>query len=163
MRYLMREHILSWGDDFTIKDADGRPAYHVDGKVFSWGDKLTFKDAAGTEVARINQKMLSLGAQYEVVRDGRTAAVVKKHLFTLLRTRFTVDVPGPDDLEAQGNFLAHEYTFERGGREVARVSKKWFSLADTYAVDIDPGEDDVLILAAAVVIDLVSHPDGKGD
>ena len=35
--------------------------------------------------------------------------------------------------------------------------------ADTYAVDIDAGEDDVLILASAVVIDLVSHPDEKKD
>ena len=43
------------------------------------------------------------------------------------------------------------------------MSKKWFSLADTYAVDIEPGEDDVLILASAVVIDLVSHPDEKND
>jgi uncharacterized protein YxjI len=41
------------------------------------------------------------------------------------------------------------------------VSKRWFSLSDTYAVDIDEAEDDVLILAAAVVIDLVSHPDKK--
>jgi uncharacterized protein YxjI len=32
---------------------------------------------------------------------------------------------------------------------VARVSKKWFSLADTYAVD--RRQDDVLVLAAAVV------------
>jgi len=45
------------------------------------------------------------------------------------------------------------------GREVARVSKKWFSVSDSYAIDIDAGENDVLILAAAVVIDLVSHPD----
>lgn len=161
MRYLMRERILSWGDDFTIKDADGREAYHVDGKVFSFGNKLSFRDTAGTEVAFIDQKLLSLGAQYEIIRGGKTIAVVKKHLFTLFRARFTVDVPGPDDLEAAGDFLAHEYTFQRGGREVARVSKKWFRLADTYAVDIDQGEDDVLILASAVVIDLVSHPDDK--
>ena len=163
MRYLMRERILSWGDDFTIKDGDGKDAFSVDGKVFSFGDKLCFKDNAGNEVARIDQKLLSLGPQYEIIRGGKTVAVVKKHLFTLFRARFTVDVPGPDDLEAQGNFLAHEYTFERDGREVARVSKKWFSLADTYAVDIDEGEDDVLILASAVVIDLVSHPDQKND
>jgi uncharacterized protein YxjI len=45
---------------------------------------------------------------------------------------------------------------------VARVSKKWFRLADTYAVDIEDGQDDVLILASAVVIDLVSHPDTEG-
>jgi uncharacterized protein YxjI len=35
------------------------------------------------------------------------------------------------------------------------------SLSDTYAIDIEEGEDPVLILASAVVIDLVSHPDGK--
>ena len=85
--------------------------------------------------------------------------MVKKQLFSLFRTRFTVDVPGPDDLEAHGDFLDHEYSFERGGREVARASKKWVSLSDTYSLDIDEGEDAVLILAAAVVIDLVSHPD----
>ena len=161
MRYIMRERILSWGDDFTIKDADGRNAYYVDGKVFSFGDKLSFKDMEGHELLRIDQKLLSIGPQYEIIRGGETVAVVKKHLFTLFRARFTVDVPGPDDLEAKGNFLAHEYAFERGGREVARASKKWVSLSDTYSIDIDEGEDAVLILASAVVIDLVSHPDEK--
>ena len=161
MRYMMRQRILSWGDDFSIKDADGQEVYYVDGKVFSFGNKLSIKDRSGAELARINQKLLSIGPQYEIVSGGETVAVVKKHLFTPFRARFTVDVPGPDDLEAQGDFLDHEYVFERGGQVVARVSKKWFSLADTYAVDIDEGQDDVILLAAAVVIDLVSHPDEK--
>ena len=159
MRFILRQQILSWGDDFTIKDADGRAVYHVDGKVFSFGDKLSFNDLAGKQVVAIEQKLLSLKPQYEITRGGKTLAVVKKQLFSLFRTRFTVDVPGPDDLEARGDFLDHEYSFERGGREVARVSKKWVSLSDTYSLDIDEGEDAVLILAAAVVIDLVSHPD----
>ena len=161
MRYLMRERILSWGDDFTIKNTDGEDVWYVDGKALSFGDKLSFKDRHGTEVAFIDQKLLSIGPQYEIIRGGKTVAVVKRQLFTLFRARFTVDVPGPDDLEAKGDFLDHEYAFERHGREVARVSKKWFSLSDSYAIDIDEGEDDVLILAAAVVIDLVSHPDDK--
>ena len=159
----MRERILSWGNDFTIKDADGREVYYIDGKVFAFGDKLSFRDMLGNELVLIDQKLLSFGAQYEILRGTATVAVVKKHLFTPFRGRFTVDVPGPDDLEANGDFLDHEYAFERGGREVARVSKKWFSVTDTYAVDIDAGEDDVLILASAVVIDLVSHPDEKGN
>ena len=161
MRYLMRERILSWGDDFTIKNADGSDAYFVDGKVFSFGNKLSFRDMDGNELVHIDQKLLSVGPQYEIRRGGETIAVVKKRLFTLVRAKFSVDVPGPDDLEAQGNFLDHEYIFERAGREVARVSKKWFRIADTYAVDIGPDQDDVLILASAVVIDLVSHPDEK--
>ena len=157
----MRERILSWGDDFTIRNAEGEDVYHVDGKVFSVGDKLTLRNTQGEELAFIDQKLLSLGRQYEIIRGGRTVAVVKKHMFTLFRARFTVDVPGPDDLEARGDFLDHEYTFERGGREVARVSKQWFSLSDTYGIDIDDGEDEVLILASAIVIDLVSHPDRR--
>lgn len=159
MRYMMRQRILCWGDDFSIKDADGQEVYYIDGKVFSFGNKLSIKDRNGAELAQINQKLLSLGPQYEIVSGGETVAVVKKHLFTPFRARFSVDVPGPDDLEATGDFLDHEYVFERSGRVVARVSKKWFSLADTYAVDIEEGQDDVLVLAAAVVIDLVSHPD----
>ena len=158
---MMRQRILSWGDDFSIRDADGQEVYYIDGKVFSFGNKLSIKDSSGAELARINQKLLSIGPQYEIVSGGQTVAVVKKHLFTPFRARFTVDVPGPDDLEAKGDFLDHEYVFERSDRVVARVSKKWFSLADTYAVEIDQGQDDVLILAAAVVIDLVSHPDEK--
>jgi uncharacterized protein YxjI len=156
---MMRQRILSWGDDFSIKDAVGNEAYYIDGKVFSFGNKLSIRDRDGVELARINQKLLSIGPQYEIASGGETVAVVKKHLFTPFRARFTVDVPGPDDLEAKGDFLDHEYVFERSGRVVARVSKKWFSLADTYAVDIEPGQNEVLVLAAAVVIDLVSHPD----
>ena len=159
MRYVMRERIISWGDDFTIRTADGEDAFYVDGKVFSFGNKLSFNDREGRQVAAIAQKLLSIGPQYEIERDGKTAAIVKKHLFTLFRARFTVDVPGPDDLEASGDFLDHEYTFTRGGREVARASKSWLSLSHTYGIEVQDGEDDVLILAAAVVIDLVSHPD----
>src|SRR5687767_14752176 len=160
---MMRERILSWGDDFAIKNIAGEDVWHVDGKALSFGDKLSFKDRHGTEVAFIDQKLLSIGPQYEIIRGGETVAVVKKQLFTLFRARFTVDVPGPDDLEATGNFLDHEYAFERAGREVARASKKWLSLSDTYTIDVADNEDDVVILASAIVIDLVSHPDNKND
>lgn len=157
----MKEKIFSFGDDFAIRDEAGRDAYYVDGRAFSFGDKLSVKDASGNEQAFVRQKLLSWGPTYEIYRGGNLVAVVKKELFTFFRARFTVDVPGPDDLEAQGNFLDMEYTFERHGRRVATVSKRFFSFADTYGIDIADGEDDVLILASAVVIDLVCHPDKK--
>jgi uncharacterized protein YxjI len=161
MRYVMRQRLLSLGDDFRIRDEDGREVFFVDGRAFSIGDKLSFQDMTGKELAFIKQKVLSLARTYEISRDGAVAAVVKKKLFGLLHHRFTVDVPGPDDLEATGNFLDHEYTFRRGDRTVATVSKKWFSLADSYGIDIVPGEDDVLILACAVVVDQACHPDDE--
>jgi len=66
-------------------------------------------------------------------------------------------VPGPDDLVAEGDFWDHEYSFARHGQTVARVSKAYFSWTDSYGIEVSPGEDDVLIVAAAVVIDQCSH------
>ena len=159
----MRQKLFCWGDDFTIKNAAGEDVFFVDGKAFSLGDKLSFQDMQKNELAFIRQKLLRWGPTYEITRNGEPAAVVKKHLFTLFRCKFTVDVPGPNDLEAQGSFLDMEYSFTRAGQTVAEVSKRWFSFADTYGVDIQEGEDDVLILASTVVIDMVCHEDRKRD
>jgi uncharacterized protein YxjI len=161
MRYQIKEKLLCLGDDFRIKDENGRDVFLVDGKAFTLlREKLSFQDMQGRELAFIRERVLSLRKSYEIHRDGHLAAVVKKDLFNFLRCHFTVDVPGPDDLEATGSFLDREYTFKRGGRKVASVSRKWFSLTDSYGVDIAEGEDDVLILASTVVIDQICH-DGK--
>lgn len=158
MRYQIKEKLLSFGDDFRIKDRDGRDVYFVDGRAFNLlREKLSFQDMQGRELAFIRERVLTLRKSYEIHRDGRLAAVVKKDLFNLFRCHFTVDVPGPDDLEATGSFLDREYTFKRGGKVVATVSLKWFTFADTYGVDICEGEDDILILASAVVIDQICH------
>ena len=162
MRYVMKQKVFAWGDDFTVKTEDGRDAFFVDGKALSLGDKLSFQDMQGNELAFIRQKVLAWGPTYEIYRNGELSAVVKKHLFTLLRCRFTVDVPGPDDLEAEGAFLDREYTFTRSGHVVGTVSKRWFTWADTYGVDVAEGEDDVLILASTVVIDMVCHDENRG-
>jgi uncharacterized protein YxjI len=161
MRYVMKQKLFAFGDDFTIQDETGRDAYFVDGKAFSIGDKLSFQDMQGNELAFIKQKLFAWGKTYEIYCGGVLAAVVKKELFTLFKCRFTVDVPGPDDLEATGDFLDHEYQFTRGDRAVASVSKQWFSFRDTYGIDVAEGEDPVLVLASAVVVDMACHADRK--
>ena len=157
MRYQMRQKLFAFGDDFTIKDQHDRDVFFVDGKAFSFGKKLSFQDMDGNELAFIRQKLLAWGPTYEIYRDGIVAAVVKKELFTFFKCRFEVDVPGPDDLSAEGSFTDHEYTFSRGDSVVATVSKEWFTFADTYGVDVYDKEDAVLILASTVVIDMACH------
>jgi uncharacterized protein YxjI len=131
----------------------------IDGHVLSIGDELTFLDASGREIGRISQELLALCPSFKVSRAGQVLAVVRKDLFNLFRCSFTVDVPGPDDLEAAGNLLEHEYEFSRRGRVVARVSKALFSFTDSYCIDVAEGEDAFLIVASAVVIDLCCHAD----
>lgn len=160
MRYAMKQQFFRWGDDYRILDQDARDVYLVDGAGFVLlGQRLVFQDMAGNELAEIQQKLLSWGPSYEIVRDGQLAATVSKEVFTLMHCKFAVDVPGPDDLEATGSLFDYEYTFERSGRTVATVSKEFFSWSDSYGVDIADGEDDILILASTVVIDLCCHGD----
>ena len=157
MRYLMKQKLFSWGEDFTIKNDFGEDVFFVDGRALSFGDQLSFQDMAGNELAFIKQKLLSWGPTYELYTDGSLYATVKKELLTFFKTKFTVDVPGPNDFNVEGDFFQHEYSFLRQGKPVARVSKQWFDWTDTYGVDVDPGQEDIVILASSVVIDMVCH------
>ena len=156
MQYLMKQKLWSMGDDFIIKDSAGNDAFFVDGKVFSLGHKLSFQDMNGQELAYIAQKLLSFKTTYEIYRGDNLFAEVVKN-FTFFKDNYTVDIPGPNDYEVQGDFWDYEYAFLRNGRTVARVSKAFFAWADTYGVEIADGEDDITILATAVVIDLVNQ------
>jgi uncharacterized protein YxjI len=91
---------------------------------------------------------------YQISIAGREAAEVRKRLFTPFGDRFSIDVPGPDDLEMTRDLLDHEFTIRRGGQTVATVSKRWFSMRDTYAVEVATGQDDLLILASVLALDL---------
>ena len=152
--YLIRERFFRLGEDSDITDDQGQPVFHVDGKVLSLRNRLVLRDPEGNEVAQVHRKLAALRPTYEVSVGGREVAEIRKHLFTPFGDRFTIDVPGPDDLELAGNLLDHEFTIRRGDQTVATVSKRWFSMRDTYAVDVAPGEDALLILASVLALDL---------
>src|SRR2546422_3523919 len=143
----MKQKCLCLGNDYLVKDQDGRDVYYIDGRAFSLGEKLSFQDMDRNELAFIAQKLLAWGPTYHVHRDGKLVAVVKKKPFTFFRCVFTVDVPGPDDLTAEGDFWDYEYAFERDGKLVGQVSKKFFAWTDTYGIEVAEGEDEVLIIA----------------
>jgi uncharacterized protein YxjI len=152
--YLIRERMFRLGQDSDITDETGRPVLHVDGKVFSLRNRLVVRDPSGREVAQVQRKLAALRPTYQISVGGEKIAEVRKQFFTPFVDRFTIDIPGPDDLEMTGDLFDHEFTVQRGGRTVATVSKRWFSMRDTYAVDIAPGEDDLLILAGVLALDL---------
>lgn len=158
--YQMKQKFWSLGDNFTIKDGAGNDVFRVVGKVFSLGDKLSFQDLTGRELAYIAQKLLSFKKRYEIYRDDQLFAEVVKEI-TFFKDRYTVDIPGPNDYSVSGELWDQEYTFIRGEREVARVSKQFFAWSDTYGIEIVDGEDDVTILATAIVIDLVNQTEHR--
>jgi uncharacterized protein YxjI len=79
---------------------------------------------------------------------------VRQHLFSPFQERLTIDLPGTGDMGISGDLLSHEFTIQRDGHTAATVSKRWLSLTASYAVDIASGENDLLILASVLALDL---------
>ena len=155
----MRQRMFSIGDDYTIENDRGDHVFKLDGKALRVRKTILFKDMDGRELVKIQERMLHVRDSMEIEGpDGKRLAMVHKALITPLRERWVVDVEDGPDLHAQGNFVEHEYTIERDGDKVAEVSKRWFRVRDTYGVEVFPGEDDMLILAATAVIDTMAHP-----
>jgi uncharacterized protein YxjI len=153
----MVEKLVSIGDDFWIQNDQGQRVFKVDGKALRVRDTLIFRDTNGNEVCKIQQRLGRIRDTMEVQGpNGQRMAMVKKAMITPLRDRFSVKVGDGPDLEVQGNILAHEYRIGN----VATVSKKWFRVRDSYGVEIDPGQNDLLILATTVCIDQMTSDAG---
>jgi len=157
-RYKIRQKLISIGDDFWIDNAKGEKVFKVDGKALRIRKTLEFEDVNGKKLAQIKERLLSI-KDTMVIEDakGRDIATVKKALIAPLRDKWNVNVKGGKDLTVQGNILDLEYDIKQGRRKVAEVSKKWFSITDTYGVEIEEGQNDILILAVAVAVDMMAH------
>jgi uncharacterized protein YxjI len=151
--FVMREKLVSVGDDFWIETTGGRRAFKVDGKALRVRDTMKLKDAAGTVVAEIQERMMRVRDTMEIDRPGLPSASIKKAMIAPLRERWTITADDLGEIAIQGNLVDHEYTFEHDGSKVAEVSKRWVRVRDTYGVEIQPGAPVALILAATAAID----------
>jgi uncharacterized protein YxjI len=162
--YKLRERLLSIGDDYWIEDAEGQKAYRVDGKALRLRKTLFLEDRDGRRICKIQERKLRIRDTMEIEDpDGERIAMIRKALITPLRDRFSVEMADGPELDVKGNILDHEYEIERDGEKIAEVSKKWLRLRDTYGIEVAEGEDDAVILAIAVAIDVMSHDVGDAE
>ena len=157
-KYVMREKMFAIGDDSWIEDEAGDRVYRVNGKALRMRKTLKLEDLDGNELCKIQERKLRVRNTMEIeAPDGTRLGLIQKAMITPLRERFEVEVPDQPELKVKGNILDHEYTIKRDGDKVAEVSKKWFRMRDTYGIEIEPGQDELLILAVAVALDAMEH------
>ena len=157
-RYKIRQKMLSIGDDFWIENQEGERVFKVDGKALRLRKTLFFEDMNGNKLCKIQERLLAIKDTMVVEDpDGNQMSVIKKGLIAPLGDHWTVTVRNGPDLDVQGNILDHEYSISERRKKIAEVSKKWLSLTDTYGVEIDAEQNDILILAVAIAIDMMSH------
>ena len=157
-QYQMRQRMVTIGDDFWIENNAGQKVFKVDGKALRVRKTLKFEDAHGNELCQIQEKVARIKESMEIEGpNGEQMAMVKKAMITPVRERWVAKIGNGPDLDVQGNILDHEYTIEEGRNKIAEISKKWFRLRDTYGVEIEPGQNDILILAITVAVDMMAH------
>ncbi|MGA9399212.1 MAG: LURP-one-related family protein [Anaerolineaceae bacterium] len=150
------------GDDFNIENESGQKVYKVDGKVLRIRETLVFKDMDGKALCQIQERLIAITDTMTIKDgDGKNWATIRKALISPLVDRFSVKVRNGADLSVTGNLLDYEYEIKDGLRKVAEISRKWFRITDTYGVEIAPDQDDILILAITVAIDMMEHGDDK--
>jgi uncharacterized protein YxjI len=152
-RYQMREKLFAIGDDYWVETEGGERAFKVDGKALRVRDTFILESPSGDELFKIQEKKVRVRDTMEIEHDGDTVATIKKALITPLRDRFAIELEAGGELSAKGNIVDHEYEIERDGETIAEISKRWFRVRDTYGIEVAPGQDDALILAAVVCID----------
>ena len=157
-RYKMRQKMVAIGDDFWIENEHGDRVFKVDGKALRVRDTLMFEDRQGGALCQIQERKLRIKDTLEVEGpDGQNLASVKKAVVSPVRDRWSVKIADGPDLDVKGNILDHEYEIEAGRSKVAEISKKWFRVRDSYGVEVAPGQNDVLMLAVTVAIDMMAH------
>ena len=157
--YQLRRQLLALGEDFWIQNAQGENVYRLDGKVLTLTQTFALEDVNGNELARMKAELLTLRKTMDVTRGGQVLATVRKAFINILGQRYTVDIAGDGELQAQGDILNHEFQITAGDAVVATVSKQWFVSELMYGIAIAPGQDQVLMLCVAIAIDEMSEPD----
>jgi uncharacterized protein YxjI len=156
-RYKLQRKIFSIGEDFWIENDRGEAVFKVDGKALSLRDKFILEDQGGAELLSVEKKLIALQPTMKIERQGQLYATVTKALFTLFHQHYTILLQGGPAYETDGDITNHEYEVRNNGVPIAQISRQWFSLRDSYGVAIGPGQDQALILAAAVCIDEISE------
>ena len=151
MKLYIKQKVFSWGDSFTVKDADGADRYTVQGEIFTWGKKLHVYDMVGNEVAYIEQEVWSFLPRYYVFCGNEQVAEIKKE-FSFLFPRYSIDGLG---WEIEGSFMAHDYEIMQNGRNIVSIRKEWMTWGDSYELDIADPKDEIVALAVVLTIDCV--------
>jgi len=156
--YMIRQKTFAFGDDYFVVNANRQQCFKIDGKVRMVKESLVLRDMQGKELYRLSEKVIRVRESFDIVRGDQVVARVHNAIVDPLRERFDIEVPGGQPMTARGKIIWAEYTLTRADKVVAQITKRFSWLArDSYGVAVAPGEDDALILAIAVVIDMMVH------
>ncbi|WP_210585341.1 LURP-one-related/scramblase family protein [Streptomyces sp. GESEQ-35] len=164
MRFLVRDRLLGFGDDYWIEDDRGNKVYLVDGKAMRLRDTFELKDTQGRVLIDIHQKMFALRDTMVIERNGDLLARIKRKRLSLLRNHYRVSLIDGTDLDVSGKILDREFAVEYDGELLAVISRRFLHIRDTYGVDVVRDDaDPALLIAVAVCVIHLAEKEREAD
>ncbi|MFF2997751.1 LURP-one-related/scramblase family protein [Streptomyces sp. NPDC057950] len=162
MRFLVRDRLLGFGDDYWIEDEHGDKVFLVDGKAMRLRDTFELKDTRGRVLIDIHEKMFALRDTMVIERDGETLATIRRKRLSLLRNHYRVTLVDGTELDVSGKILDREFGIDYDGELLAQISRRWLRVRETYGVDVvrDDADTALLIAVAVCVIHLAEKEHG---
>jgi uncharacterized protein YxjI len=152
-QYRIREKRFSLGDDFWIETADGERAFKIDGKG---SETFVLESATGDVLFSISNAESDAPGTIEITRGTQRVATITRAVVGI-HHHYAVAVDGGHDLSATSNATGTELTLALGDETIANVSNHWLAMGHSFDVEIEPGQDDALILSTIVGIDWLSR------
>jgi uncharacterized protein YxjI len=163
MRFLVRDRLLGFGEDYWIEDDRGDKVYLVDGKAMRMRDTFELKDPQGRVLVDIRQKMLALRDTMVIERDDQPLATVRRKRLSLLRNHYRVTLVDGTELDVSGKIADREFAVEYDGELLAVVSRRWLHVRDTYGLDVVREDADPALLIAVTVCVIHLSEKERGD
>ncbi len=151
--FTMNRKFLS--STYTIRDDAKQSLYYIKSTSWAPGVNYSILDSRGNKIAIIKGKPFNFKQKYSIFKHDKLYAVMRDH-FSFNRLNITLDVPGQDGYHVGNSYMSDSFDFMCNGRNAASISRRishW--KGDSYSISVAPGHDEVLFIAAAVVLDLV--------
>ena len=153
-KYKIKENFFSFTPRYTITDEEERLIGTANKHAFSFRKQITLFNDSDTEVSSIYKELFSFRRTYYIHKNGKRQFKIFK-TFSLKPRIYVESLIHPEAFLIQGDIWSSEFAFYRDGIEFAYVSRNIWQIRDAYMAAIKEEEDQFLILAVVVVIDLL--------
>ncbi len=155
-KFQIKEHFLKFTPRYTISDEHGYLIATVNKHPFSLSKKATYLDENGLEKLTIHKKKFSFRRTYFIHKNDQIICRIWK-TFGFRPEIFVESLVEPDAFVIEGNILRSEYSFFKNDTEFAHVSRNIWKIPDQYGVAIKKDEDQDIVLAMVIIIDLIQE------
>lgn len=159
-KYKVKQDMLNLSGDYHVTDDKDKEVYLVDHALIAVRKSLVFKDAKGAEVCSIKEPMMTMADEMNIEdADGKMVATARRK--GKKEPKYSVAFRNGPEIIVDGDVPGKDFRIKVEDETLADVNKSMFTIADSYGVEVQHGEDDALVLAAVVVLDILSTS-GKG-